>query len=60
MRKKRVHRGEGRERRRRRAEKILMDLKADLCSDSVTQPVPLLPGYLDLNAQEACAHQLLL
>lgn len=37
-----------------------MDLKADLCSDSVTQPVPLLPGNLDLNAQEACAHQLLL
>lgn len=55
-----MHRGGGRERRRRRAEKILMDLKADLCSDSVTQPVPLLPGNLDLNAQEACAHQLLL
>lgn len=37
-----------------------MDVKADLCSDIMTQPVPLLPGNLDLNAQKACAHQLFL
>lgn len=29
-----------------------MDVKADLCSDIMTQPVPLLPGNLDLNAQK--------